>query len=40
MMMQGDLVCSGTLTITLAHFSYATSVSNAVSFLAGKIGSV
>jgi len=36
----GDLVCSGTLTITLAHFSYAGDVNNAVSFLAGKIGRI
>jgi cutinase len=34
----GDLVCLGTLEITLSHFSYLANVPDAVSFLASKIG--
>lgn len=33
----GDLVCSGTLTITSAHLDYARRVSEAVSFLSARI---
>ncbi|TGZ78163.1 cutinase precursor [Ascodesmis nigricans] len=33
----GDLVCTGSLVITAAHFTYGSDVSNAVSFLASKV---
>ncbi|KAH9900300.1 cutinase-domain-containing protein [Xylariomycetidae sp. FL2044] len=34
----GDLVCSGSLTITAAHLDYGKHVDEAVKFLVGKIG--
>jgi len=33
----GDLVCDGTLVITVAHLSYGDDASSAASFLAGRI---
>ncbi|KAL1955879.1 hypothetical protein VTO42DRAFT_8037 [Malbranchea cinnamomea] len=33
----GDLVCTGTLIITLSHFTYNLNVPEAVSFLASKV---
>jgi cutinase len=33
----GDMVCSGTLIITLAHFSYSVNVPDALSFLSSKV---
>ena len=34
----GDLVCTGTLIITLAHFSYSVNVPEALSFLESQLG--
>ena len=36
----GDLVCRGSLVLTAAHFTYASSVSAAVLFIATRLGSV
>ena len=33
----GDLVCSGTLTITSAHLDYVRRVPEAVTFLVGRV---
>jgi cutinase len=33
----GDLVCSGTLILTLAHFTYGSRVDDAVEFAASRI---
>lgn len=33
----GDMVCTGTLVITAAHFSYSVNVPEALSFLEDKL---
>jgi cutinase len=33
----GDLVCSGTLILTIAHFMYGTKVDDAVEFMADRL---
>ncbi|TGZ83585.1 hypothetical protein EX30DRAFT_361640 [Ascodesmis nigricans] len=34
----GDLVCTGTLIITLSHFTYLNDASGAVTFIANRLG--